>query len=1050
MKHIYNLEDNSSKEELNQIFDKLRTGNSIVLLGAGASVNDKRYLGKEIIDTYENYFGKEFETDDLTEFVDLISSDPNFNRDHFDSFIKDMLIKLELTEGHKIFASIPYREIITTNYDILVEKAYDSVRQTGLFSQELKKVRHVSEFHQYLDNNQLKLIKLNGCISDKKKYPLVFSTGDFDRSNNYYKIVLNDLRSLSDKILFISFGYSFRDKFSRFLLKRFDSYNYRGRRTIYLVDPHINANRLPYLKEQGFCVINLSFQEFFIKYKQWEENLHNGIVKRKGVKYKNSNNVPIRISSRITASLGDTIVQLSHEYNRQYVQSIDFYRGAEPNFGIILRDIDVHRNDLINKVKKDLITIVEQNNTKIVPIIYLKGSFGSGKSTYTYRLIHSLLIDPDIDLVSFELLDFLKLRNSHLIDLLKSLKTKRILLYCDYVEVDQNFKSIIDLQTTLSIEQFTDFKVFFLIPIRENILEKYRVNRAFKNSHEIKIDANLTDPEIEQLLDKLNSCGLKKYRSIGERNQLKYKVKKEYGGDSFVTLLKLVSGGKHIEDLRDAFFELSDIAKESFLFTALLHRYKLKMPASLLKDILNVDWDQFTKNVIRVEGKGILIQEESTSSGTDPDLYFKTKHPYISEALVKDRLSNNDIRYDYYHKIFLKFQMGQRNSYLAINLLKAIRQNEDFSTDKLNKLYDICYKGLAEDPHFILNYSINLQYRKNKIYVQRAIDLIIYAESLLPSRNNRFIHRRAVLNFEYAKLIYKEEKKELVKTFQYLKEAEELFEIKLLLDPCSSYSYVNYIQLLFWKLENLQLNKKEKLILKVRIQNLLFDANKTVADNTSFLHELETKYLQIFSEEKSKDDYLHELLDLYKDMKIRPYICILLYKHYLNINNSQEWKRYLGEMESYKENNMVVDILFDYYGTNLNIPENRTKLFNLVKHNPRLEKADKLKYNFYSFVAESYNLHFNSAMWHKNYIIDNFHYLNSEYHLLWLNDNSKNPRRFKGFVTTTRRGIKKIKIPDIQRTFLFVKGEYESISLNDEREVFLHFYLYGTRAEIIS
>jgi hypothetical protein len=101
----------------------------------------------------------------------------------------------------------------------------------------------------------------------------------------------------------------------------------------------------------------------------------------------------------------------------------------------------------------------------------------------------------------------------------------------------------------------------------------------------------------------------------------------------------------------------------------------------------------------------------------------------------------------------------------------------------------------------------------------KAIDLIIYAESLLQYRRvDRFIHRRALLNFELAKIYYTEED-ELSQTLTYLDEARELFERKQQLNPSSSYSYYDYINLLMWELEKIEMDDEDASRLQVKIED---------------------------------------------------------------------------------------------------------------------------------------------------------------------------------------------------------------------------------------
>jgi predicted nucleic-acid-binding protein len=104
-------------------------GRTILFLGAGASVTDKKkFLSKQIIELYSDKAGVLLDTEDITEFVDTLSSSAKFSRDEFDQFVADLLSKLKVDETHKTIASINWKEIITTNFDLLLEKAFDESR----------------------------------------------------------------------------------------------------------------------------------------------------------------------------------------------------------------------------------------------------------------------------------------------------------------------------------------------------------------------------------------------------------------------------------------------------------------------------------------------------------------------------------------------------------------------------------------------------------------------------------------------------------------------------------------------------------------------------------------------------------------------------------------------------------------------------------------------------------------------------------------------------------------------------------------------------------
>ena len=222
-------------------------------------------------------------------------------------------------------------------------------------------------------------------------------------------------------------------------------------------------------------------------------------------------------------------------------------------------------------------------------------------------MIYELAIDVNLDLIAFEILDFLTLKKEAIIELFLKIPAKNIVLYCDEVEITSTFKELIELRRELSIEQFNETNVLFIVPIRENILAKYKDSRDINELYELSLDGQFTDEEIIDLLEKFKNVSIINYRDIAERDAFLKRIKQEYSGDSFVSFLSIISDGQHKNDLIKAYNELSEIAQIAFLYTALLHRYKLHMQASLLKQIISIDWDEFIEKVIKVEGKGIFI-----------------------------------------------------------------------------------------------------------------------------------------------------------------------------------------------------------------------------------------------------------------------------------------------------------------------------------------------------------------------------------------------------------------------------------------------------------
>jgi hypothetical protein len=1049
MEHIIDFEKQS--QALSELFQKISERNTFLFLGAGSSVTqDKGFLASTLIDFYQDKKQIDLNVSDLTTFVDLIEAREDLSRDEFDEYVDVCLRRLNPTDSHMKLASIPWRQILTTNMDILIEQAYQKIENTPNECLKLRISRGKKELTYQCSNDEIKLIKLNGCISAKKDFPLVFSSSDFEANQIYYNLVLRELKNPSDNIRFLAIGYSFSDPWASKLFNVIDSTGFRDNRFLYLVDPNISDSILPLYKKKNICVIKTTFDDFIQKYKDWEDSNNKNYLKSKRINFYTSQNSEISLDPRILLRLSDNLIQLnSNTQHKKFVSKKDFYIGEEPNFQIINKHYDVIKKDKIKTVKKDILSILQKNNTKILPIIFLTGSFGTGKSTFAYRLIRNILQDSNFGkTAAFEIFDSAKLFIPDLSELFNSSRAETIILYFNSIEINYIFKSLLDFRNRLSIEQYNQFNILIITSIRENILEINQLDKVITNSFRINIDVPLTEVECLELVRNLKSCSLISYRDARKEKEIVNKIIKKYGSDSYISLMELVTHNHHIDDLLEAYKQLNELAQKAFLYTSLLFQYSIKMPSSLLKNLVSKDWQDFRKEVIEVEGKGILFQEIITSYSSDPDLYFKTKHPLISEKLINHILKPSEI-YKHFQTIITHLNPGNSSSILATSLLKAIKVNNALSPVQINKLYDLAYINLNESHQYILHYSINLQHRNNLKDLEKAEKLLIYADSLVNERDSKLIHRRAVITFEIAKEWFKIEKTELVKTIRYLKESRELFEIKQLIDPCSSYSYYDFIKLELWALDNLVLDDEEKLLTRVNIEENFDVAERTVTDYKYRILTLENEYKQKYVFKDNEDEYLKYLDDCYDNPDLRPYALILLFNFYLSKNDFENCEEYLSELEYYKDIDDVMKLLFKYYGRNLNIMSNRLKFYELIREYPKIEDTFALRYNYFNFIASAYNKDFKSSYEYVNHINDKFNFLNPDFQLPWKETDSDNVELFYGIITLNRRRFKIIKIPRLNQTFNLIKKKNDYI-IGKEYKANLYFYLNGIKADILS
>lgn len=216
---------------------------------------------------------------------------------------------------------------------------------------------------------------------------------------------------------------------------------------------------------------------------------------------------------------------------------------------------------------------------------------------------------------------------------------------------------------------------------------------------------------------------------------------------------------------------------------------------------------------------------------------------------------------------------------------------------------------------------------------------------------------------------------------------------------------------------------------------------------------MKAEYSRILKNSSDQKEYKKYLDDLYSDIRLRPYACILLYNYYSELYDEvycDECLSLVEEMYNYTDNNEVVKFLFKYCGQNLHHINNRLSLFKLSQNHPFLIDYYPFRYHYYNFIAESYNNRFYDGRKELENIKYKFHGLNPEFSQMWNNEDGE-PQIFAGLIVKKdNRRYKAVRISSLQQTFRLKKGNYKEYGINQKVKVVLHFYLTGIIAEIKS
>lgn len=575
-------------------------------------------------------------------------------------------------------------------------------------------------------------------------------------------------------------------------------------------------------------------------------------------------------------------------------------------------------------------------------------------------------------------------------------------------------------------------------------------NFSLINSVEFIYKSNYDREELGQLIDNLKEVGLIDFRDKEEKSAIVHKLEVNYSGDSFISLYSLIENGTHIRFLKKAYDELTPEIQTAFKLTALIHRFNMECPVSIIKDAINtMDWNTFTDNVVRGDGKNILFQEYRNRPNSDPDLFFKTKHPVIAEALVKILFKNKEKNVAY-KSIFSGLNLSEFNARFIVDLIKNIRYADPDITDgQIDNFYEICRHEFGKSVHFMLSYITNREKRTNEIRVlETCIKEIEDIESELDYRNNRLIHRKGSLNFKIATILHRSADA-ISEVKEYLNIAEEWFLIKKNLDPTSRYSYSDYLSLLLWKLRYLKTEKDGLLDLHFKITSLLDEGFRLIESEKSFLSDRLEEYRVLKREVKENKYYFDFLLDYYYMPETRPTACMLLYYYFDELKDYRRANPYVEELKGYTDIKEVVYFLFKYYGRNLYSSVNRSEYFSLIQYNRFLKDEYPMRYFYFGAICDAYDrrwTYYNEQLMElKSFIPPT---LNPDFFLYWCQEDGKE-QTFEGEIFIDKN-IKKVRVNILYRDFIFVKGNYKKLAKGDSVNVKLHFAFDGIKAVLIT
>lgn len=167
------------------LIDYIREGQVVLFLGAGAAIGASDSKGnspptgnqlKKLI--AKRFLGSEHEDRSLAEVADFASSETDLFA--VQEYIASVFREFYPSDFHKLIPKFVWSAIATTNYDLIIERAYDDeqdrLQDLVVFKKNTERVED-----KLKTINSVLYLKLHGCITDinDTDLPLILSTDQY-------------------------------------------------------------------------------------------------------------------------------------------------------------------------------------------------------------------------------------------------------------------------------------------------------------------------------------------------------------------------------------------------------------------------------------------------------------------------------------------------------------------------------------------------------------------------------------------------------------------------------------------------------------------------------------------------------------------------------------------------------------------------------------------------------------------------------------------------------------------------------------------------------
>ncbi|WP_422932199.1 SIR2 family protein [Singulisphaera sp. PoT] len=718
-------------------------GRAVLLLGAGASFEAKNPRGQKppsgakLAEMLANKFlGGEFKDYPLNMVSEYAISETDLVS--VQEYLREVFEEFEPTDSHKKLTTFRWRGLATTNYDRLVEGAYETTQ--GAVQKIVPFLGNGDRVDERLRHpDSLPYLKLHGCITrtSDQDLPLILTTDQYIDHLHGRDRLFDRFRDWAWEHTIVFIGYGYQDSDLRAIPLQLEALK-ASRLRNYLIVPGIKEIQRRFWETKKVTCLDGTFDSFIAAI-----NLKVGTTFRGLLKDTPVGNLAIaarfvrksdRLDARTEMYLSNEVDYVKAVKTEQVIAPSSFYKGMNLGWAGVEQGLDVRRKlgDTIH-----LEHFFEEGEKDLPEFVVVKAPAGSGKTILLQRIAWDA--------------------------------TQDLNRLCLYVRPE----GTVDARAVRSIVELCRERVFLLVddaPSRVGELRKFfrEIGEAGKwltlittaRTNEWNISGSplsafvtdeyeleyLSDVEISQLLvllEKHNALGtLRKLDENSRRQELADRA----GRQILVALHEATYGKPFVEIIRDEYDHIvPHEAQQIYLTTCILNRLDVPVRAGIISRLHGITFEQFKERFF-------APLELVVRAKTDPiskDKMYLARHPHIAEIVFQEVLTDPEERLQAYLDCLESLNVDYQPDRRAFRLMVRARSLMEIFSDYtgISKVYLAAEERVGEDHHLFHQMAIFEMIRPNGD-LERAASLLKRASEIRADRS--VLHSMAELELRLA------------------------------------------------------------------------------------------------------------------------------------------------------------------------------------------------------------------------------------------------------------------------------------------------------------